>query len=261
MVAATIGITTGGSPEDPEEGYKSYASYAEAIQEAGGNFRFLDPKPATPEVVAEDLEGIQGLLLTGGVDIYPDYYPSRDNPGDEGMTIEELLSTYRMRCNRTRDVYEIPLARMAYSARLPILGICRGFQLLNVALGGGLIKDICTGPKHWAYRQEEKEEGNPGESRKHLVTLASDSKLAAILGNAPLLVNSRHHQGIMAGDKSRLLRAVAFAPDGTVEAVEGIGHAWALAVQWHPEKRLDSYVHAPCKNLFRAFVAAAKDRR
>jgi len=254
MKRPIIGITTDGDRAE-------YQSYADAISVAGGEPLFLDPRPATHEALAEDLRRINGLLLTGGLDVHPDYYPSRNEPGDEKLGAEELIATYRMKCDPGRDAYEIPLARMAYDARLPILGICRGFQLFNVALGGSLIKDIRTGRKHWAYREEEKEEGKPGESRKHLATIASDSRLAAILGDCPLLVNSRHHQGITENEKSEHLKAVAFAPDAIVEAVESREHPWALAVQWHPERRVDSYIYEPSMALFAAFVSAARERR
>lgn len=246
-----IGITVG--PRDDEQGIEAYASYAEAITDADGEPRFLEPKPGGPD----GLRGLQGLLLTGGIDVHPDNYPSRNEPGDENMSTEALITAYGMKCSVERDAYEIPLARAAFEAKLPILGICRGFQLLNVALGGSLIKDIRTGHKHWAVRKDETDEGDPGESRKHIITIISRSKIAEILGDCPILVNSRHHQGITEREMSPRARASAFAPDGIIEAIKVEGHPWALAVQWHPEKKADSYVHESCKPLFAAFVAAA----
>lgn len=252
-----IGITIGGRPDDTDEGAKEYASYAEAVEEAGAQYRFLHPKPVTPDVLAQDLDGLHGLLLTGGIDIHPDNYPSRNEPGDENMSADALIKAYRMKCSLERDAYEIPLARAAFDAKLPILGICRGFQLLNVALGGSLIKDIRTGRKHWAVRKDEADDGNPGESRKHMITIISRTKIAEILGDCPILVNSRHHQGITENEMSPRMRASAFAPDNIIEAIEAEDHPWALAVQWHPEKKADSYVHEQCIPLFAAFVAAA----
>lgn len=256
MSVPIIGITIGGPIDDPKEGCKEYTSYAEAIEEAGGEPKFLEPREITSDILADDLRSINGLLLTGGIDIHPDYYPSRNMPGDEEMTVKDLLDAYQMKCSKARDAYELPLARVAYRVHMPILGICRGFQLLNVALCGSLIKDIRTGRKHWAYRDGESKSHQKGESRSHEIKMVRSSKLFEILGTAPK-VNSRHHQGIMEKEKSDLLKATAFAPDGIVEAVEAIDHPWALAVQWHPEKKADSYVNEPCKPLFRVFVEAA----
>ena len=258
MMKPTIGITVG--PRDDGQGIEGYAPYAEAITDAGGEPLFLHPKPVTPDVLAQGLNGLQGLLLTGGIDIHPDNYPSRNEPGDENMSADALIKAYRMKCSLERDAYEIPLARAAFEARLPILGICRGFQLLNVALGGSLVKDIRTGRKHWAVRKDETDDGNPGESRKHMITIISRTKLAEILGDCPILVNSRHHQGITEKEMSHRVRPSAFAPDDIIEAIEAEGHPWALAVQWHPEKKADSYVHEQCRPLFAAFVATAGKR-
>lgn len=251
-----IGITIGGAPEDPKEGIKEYASYGHAVRDAGGEPRFLHPKPGNP---ADDLEGLDGLLLTGGLDVHPDLYPSRNEPGDESLTTDELIAAYRMKCSRERDEYEIPLTEAAYDKSIPILGICRGFQLLNVVLGGSLVKDIRTGRKHWAIREEESDEGSPLQSRKHMITVVPESKLAQVLrGDCPMLVNSRHHQGVTDRLMSTRLKASAYAPDGIIEALEGIEYPWALAVQWHPEKLGDEYVYEPCKVLFTDFLLAAK---
>ena len=278
MTKPIIGITIGGQPDDPKGGIKEYAPYAAAIEEAGGEPKFLHPKPRS--VGADDLEGIDGLLLTGGLDVHPDLYPSRLEPGDENLTDEELIAAYRMKCNRERDEYEIALTQAAYERGTPILGICRGFQLLNVALGGSLVKDIRTGRKHWAIREEESrlrqgdfakamspegyggqaDEGIPLQSRKHMITIVSGSKLAQILGDCPILVNSRHHQGVTENLRSDRLKATAFAPDGIIETLEGIDHPWAVAVQWHPERKLDEFVYELCVPLFREFVLAAKRR-
>lgn len=258
MSVPIIGITTGGNREERR---KDYTSYAEAIELAGGRPKYLDPKPVTPEALAEDLDSIDGLLLAGGKDVHPKSYNARNEPGDEKMSVPELLAAYGMTCDEARDAYEIPLARIAYCVRLPILGVCRGFQLLNVALGGTLIKDIRTNPKHWAFREGESKSRKPGESRSHKISIVPDSRLIKILGGTPQKVNSRHHQGITEKEKSGNLRAVALAPDGIVEAVESQEQPWVFAVQWHPERAADGYVYDPCKVMFSAFVAAAKNGR
>ena len=250
MAKPIIGITIGGLPEDPKWGIKKYASYGEAIQDAGGEPVFLQPKPDNPTRALDD---IHGLLLTGGPDVHPRYY----DPADANMSDQELWDTYHMKCSPNRDEYEIPLAQAAYEKGMPIFGICRGFQLLNVALGGSLVKDIRTGRKHWAIREDELGDGELRESRKHMITIVPESKLAQILGDCPILVNSRHHQGVTDRLRSDRLKASAYAPDGIIEALEGIDHPWAVAVQWHPEKKADEYVYEACRPLFKAFVKAS----
>ncbi len=261
MNKPVIGITIDGSAGDIEEGVREYQSYKTAVEEAGGAVRFLAPKPLTPETAKTELEGLDGILFTGGIDIHPDNYPSRTEPGDAELTTDQIMDAYRMKSSLDRDAYELPLARAAYDARLPILGICRGFQLLNVALGGSLVKDIRTGRKHWAIRSEEAEEGEPGVSRKHMITIITGSKLADILGDCPILVNSRHHQGVVGQYMAPGLRASAHAPDGIIEALESVEHPWALAVQWHPEKKADDYVNEACRPIFSAFVEAARSAK
>ncbi len=258
MSKPIVGVTTGVNPEVQEEHHQFYQSYADAVLQAGGEPVFLDPEDdITPERIRQMAESISALLLTGGNDIHPDNYPSRNLPGDEAMSTEELLAAYRMNCDPRRDQLELPLARLAYDMRIPILGICRGFQLLNVALGGSLVKDIRTGRKHWAIRKEESDEGEPGTSRRHEVVIAPDSKLSRIIGATHLMVNSRHHQGVTEWQRSPRVKAVAASPDGIIEAIEGMDHPWAVAIQWHPERKADGYINEVCRPLFTAFVEAA----
>lgn len=254
MSKPIVGITLSGPVRNTAAAIKNRQDYVDAIELAGGEVRFLPPKP---EGIGSEFEGLDALLLTGGPDVHPDLYNSR-KPGEEDMTAEELKKEYRLEWNVARDEYELPLARKAFEMKLPILGICRGFQVLNVILGGSLILDIRTRLKHWAIRKDETDEGTPGESRKHLATIESKSVLAKIVGDCPMLVNSRHHQGIMEKEKAKTLTATAYAPDGIIEAVEATDHHWALAVQWHPEKKSDSYVYEACKPLFGEFIKAAK---
>lgn len=253
MSKPIIGITTRRIGRD-------YQSYADAVEAAGGVHHPLLVRPGGIEAAEEDMKGIHGLILSGGSDIHPDNYDSRNEPGDELLSTEELLKEYNMTCHPDRDEYEIPIAHLAYDSKMPILGICRGFQMLNVILGGSLIKDIRTGLKHWPYRKHESREGNPGDSRSHLTTTNGESGFAGILGDYPLLVNTRHHQGVSEREKSPKLRAVAFAPDGIIEAVEALEHPWAFAVQWHPERQSDVYIYEPCKALFLAFLRECRLR-
>ena len=256
-----IGVTTGVNPENPVGGREFYMPYAEAVKKADGAPVYLDPKPLDSTRLAEIVNSIDGLLLTGGKDVDPSFYNARNEPGDELLSDEELLKVYQMDCDPERDAFEIQLIDAAYEARIPIFGICRGLQVLNVALGGGLVKDIRTNRKHWSIRKSEADEGEPGASRNHLVTVISGTKVADIIGDCPMMVNSRHHQGVTSRQKSELLRASAVSPDGFIEAVEATDHPWAIAVQWHPERAVDDYIYQPSQPLFTSFVSAAAESR
>lgn len=250
MTKPLIGITVGRNLEE-------YRNYPAAVELAGGEPEFLDSTRTSPKEIAEIVRRYDGILFTGGWDIHPDNFPSRTNPGDANLTTDELVAAYRMTCVPERDAFEIPLLQLAYEKKLPIFGICRGFQVMNVALGGGLIKDIRTGLRHRAYVEEDAPEHEPGRSMMHGLCVDLNSRFYHIMWTWPCVVNSRHHQGITLKELSPKLRASAFSPDGIVEAIEAADHPWALAVQWHPERQPDGYVYEPCKALFRSFVKAA----
>ena len=210
-----------------------------------GEVRLLDPDHPRPS-----LEGASGLLLTGGMDIHPRHW----DPG------EPIHGTARV--DDPRDALEIPLVREAWKLALPIFGICRGEQVLNVALGGSLIQDI---PSHFNCARELHQHGtaqDPGEL--HPVQVASGTALARILGPEPVPVNSRHHQAVRRIAPG--MQACAFHRDTRigdeflVEAVESADPSrWALGVQWHPEdlaEHTDAAGEA-ARRLFKAFVGAA----
>ena len=210
-------------------------SYWRCLREAG-----LAPvdlhKPAQP------LGGCAGLVLTGGVDIDPQRYGEARH-----ATVKDV--------NPARDEFEARLLDEALAADLPVLAICRGHQLLNVCLGGGLQQHIESG-EHRAHKEQ------PYASRWHEVTLDGGSRLAGILGTAPVWVNSRHHQAVTADRLAPGLRVAARSEDGVVEAVESEAHRWVIAVQWHPEReepeRPDfSRLSA---RLFAAFAAETRRR-
>ncbi|MDH7480341.1 MAG: gamma-glutamyl-gamma-aminobutyrate hydrolase family protein [Armatimonadota bacterium] len=261
MKKPVIGITTGTAKNSPpDDQLKDYQPYADAIRDAGGAPIFLCPSPyLDPQELHESLLQIDGLLLSGGRDVHPDNYNSRTEPGDEKLSTEELIAKYKMDCDPERDALELPLIRAAYLKGMPILGICRGFQVLNVALGGSLVKDVRTGLRHKSYTKEDEPEHKSGSSSSHDIQIREDSRLYEILGPDIKKVNSRHHQGVSAKEKSPRLVPVAFAPDGLIEGLEGLNHPWIIAVQWHPEKASDEYIYKPCKRLFKAFVIAAQE--
>lgn len=211
--------------------------YIEAVRQAGGIPVLLPSLLETDELSAL-LARLDGVLFTGGGDIAPEHYGAAEHPTISGK-------------DTLRDRFELHLARLVFETGKPFLGICRGLQLINVAAGGTLYADLPS--------QRPGEIVHPRDSATertflaHEVELTDDSRLLTISGEKRFFVNSLHHQGI-----ERLapgLRAVGYAPDGLIEAVEMPGHPFGLAVQWHPEWLTD-FAHA--RNLFAALVAAAE---
>jgi putative glutamine amidotransferase len=202
------------------------ADYHRRILEAGG-----EPLDLCIDFVVhrecccvDTLGGATGLILTGGFDVDPALYGEAPHPRVR-------------RTDRSRDEFELVLLRQALVHDLPILAICRGHQLLNVAFGGGLLQHI-DGDSH---RADYRSEGFP--SRWHEVTIREGSRLHAALGlpagqagAASALVNSRHHQAVTPERLAPRLEVVARSPDGLVEGVESLAHRWVVGVQWHPER-------------------------
>jgi putative glutamine amidotransferase len=188
--------------------------------------------PLALELVPGLLAPLAGVCLSGGPDIDPASYGAEPHP-ELGPVEAEM------------DAFELAVARQADAAGLPVLGICRGAQTLNVVRGGTLLQHV---PDH---RQTE-----PGWTVTHGVEVEPGSRLARVLGAGTLSVNSFHHQAVeRLGDG---LRAVAWAPDGTIEGIEGAEDRLVLGVQWHAET-LDE-VERPQARLFAALVDAARDR-
>ncbi len=191
-------------------------SYASRVRAAGG-VPVLLPQLRVGEGSAA-AASIDGLILSGGDDVHPQTYDA----ADEGVSLDTDLPT---------DLGEIELFREALARRVPVLGICRGVQIVNVALGGKLHQDMlgnsaCHPPRAGVLKEVL--------AHRHGLEIAPEGDLARILGGAPRQVNSTHHQAIR--ELAPELRPVAWAPDGTVEAVESRGPGYLVAVQWHPEK-------------------------
>jgi len=222
------------------------ADYTAALEQAGAEVRNLlpgvDPLPAA-------LDGLDGVLLTGGPDVRPSLYGATET--HPTVDVDEA-----------RDAYELPLARAAIERRLPLLGICRGAQVLNVAAGGTLIQDLPSahpgGLNHSVL--------TPTTAVAHDVAIVPGSLLAAIVAprlkeGSRLDVNSRHHQAIDAVAPGFV--ASASAPDGTIEAIEAATPAGApregfcVGVQWHPE---NFWRTGESASLFESFVSAAARR-
>lgn len=213
------------------------AGYAAAVEAAGG-IPVVLPVLA-PGKAAEVLAHLQGLLLSGGVDLDPSHYGEDPLPGLGRVTPE-------------RDAFELALARQALAAGVPVLGICRGVQVLNVAAGGSLFQDLGSQLKKVLKHRQEA----PRWHESHAVRLDPSSRMAAILGVTEARVNSFHHQAVRVVAPG--LRAAAWAPDGVIEAVESADGRFALGVQWHPEEMWNRYpLHL---KPFSALVEAARAR-
>jgi putative glutamine amidotransferase len=206
--------------------------YTDAIAAAGGIPVLLPPVPAIEDALAR----LDGLLLSGGGDIDPARY---------GAVPAPQLTSVR----EERDAAEFALLDAALSLRLPVLGICRGLQVINVARGGSLHQHLPDVVGHEGHAPV------PGGFGEHPVQVAPGSRLSGILdraGGLPIATPTHHHQAVDRLGKG--LTATAWAADGTVEAFEADGgDSFLVAVQWHPEAGDDP-------SLFRAMVAAARDR-
>lgn len=228
-----IALTAQQNSERPQDFFVRQA-YVQAIVQAGGVPLVIPPQP--PERLPAILGSVQGLVLTGGVDLDPCRYG--EEPKKECGEISPL-----------RDELDLAAAAYALAQDLPILAICRGIQVLNVALGGTLIQDI---PSEVSGALKHNQQA-PGWYGTHEVRIVSETLLGMIVGRETLRVNSMHHQAV--ARLGRGLRVVASAPDGIVEAVESTEHRFALGVQWHPELMSDSCPAAAA--IFRHFVRTA----
>jgi putative glutamine amidotransferase len=215
--------------------------YLSALAAAGAEIWQLDPARDSP---ADAAEACDGMLLTGGVDVAPAEY------GDvtRHPTVE---------IDPVRDRFEIALARQALERDLPVLAICRGAQVLNVAAGGTLIQDIPSShPEALTHRIDM-----PRNAVAHVVRVTPETQLATLLApemtpNHEVAVNSRHHQAVR--DLAPDLVASAYSPDGLVEAIEKPGAAFCVGVQWHPENFWET---GEFSGLFRGLIAAAARRK
>jgi putative glutamine amidotransferase len=240
MVAPLIGITTSVSVDKtPERAYVN-GTYIRAIQAAGGIPVLLTPH-FTAEVQAALWQRLDGLVLTGGGDIDPARFGEERHPA-----VDEV--------SPARDDLEIGLTRRALDDNVPLFAICRGIQVLNVALGGTLVQDIASEvPNALAHSQKA-----PRHEPTHAVKVMGEGTLLGrVLGALEMNVNSMHHQAIKRLGEG--LREAAWAPDGVIEGVEMPGDdRFVLGVQWHPEELVGHDQAA--RNLFAAIVEAARRR-
>lgn len=230
MSSPFIGITTYG--RDEQNHYPLPREYVDAVRRAGGVPLLLPPGEASLERLLAKLDG---LILTGGGDLDPAHYDGRQH--------ETLYNL-----DPERDASDLEMARLAIESDLPTLGICRGTQVINIALGGTLFEHLPD-----VVGETVNHRVPPRAATEHSVTVRAESQLAKMLPAVEFVAASWHHQAIR--DLAAPLQAAAHAPDGTIEAVEMPEHAWLVGVQWHPE--LTAANDPTQQQLFDVFVKAA----
>ena len=234
MMKPVIGITC---LHDWAEGrHRQNDTYINSISKAGG-IPILLPCLKDANDIESHLTLIDGLVVSGGPDADPLYFDAEPEAGLGAV-------------NPDMDAYEIPLIQKALELDMPILGICRGEQMLNIAAGGTLIQHIhATVPGALKHRQEA-----PRHYPTHSIQVSADTKLAAMLGAGSLRVNTFHHQSVR--DLAPGFVASAAAPDGIIEAIESNTHSYAVGVQWHPEGMWNASFNYD--GLFDGFIEAAR---
>ena len=213
-------------------------TYIQAVTMAGGTAVIIPPY-LEGSLLRAAFDGIAGLILSGGGDIHPSSF----GEADSGLL---------WRIDGKRDQAELSLARWALREGLPVLGICRGIQTLNVAAGGTLIQDIPTQiPNALTHTCIA---GRPVPDIAHTVHVDPRSRLADLIGAGDIGVNSAHHQAVKTVGND--LVAVARAPDGVIEGLESPAHRFSIGVQWHPEAMVES---SPImRGLFGGLIQAAQ---
>jgi putative glutamine amidotransferase len=216
---------------------RSLPDYVESVRRAGGEPRVLDPVKDSPDRVAAEIDG---LLLTGGVDVDPARYGEERHP--------------TVNLEPDRDAFEFALLSQAREARLPVFGICRGLQVMNVAMGGTLVQDIPS----QSPGSLEHTIASPPCAIAHEIWVSRGSRLWNLMqekmaGGDGCSVNSRHHQAVK--QVAPGFEVTATAPDGVVEAIECATSTFCLGVQWHPENFWRTGEFRP---LFEGFIEACR---
>lgn len=235
-----IGITAGRTKNEHGQVITTITeAYLRAVIDAGG-IPLVIPSTAGADGRQAVYSKLNGLVFSGGGDIAPERFGAAPHP-----RVTDVDSD--------RDALELEFLAWAAADGKPFLGICRGFQIMNVGLGGTLYTHL---PDQLPAALQHDNPGNKRHELVHEVQLVQDSKIAEILGQRNLRVNSHHHQG--AKDIAAKLSAVGTSPDGLVEAIELPTHPFGLAVQWHPEWLTNM---EPTRRLFHDFVLAAGSQR
>lgn len=230
-ISANIEVATDLPPFAGCKRIKLFDNYVSSVIAAGG-IPVILPVTTDKEILDKHLELIDGLILSGGYDINPLRYN------------EEPHKLLQATCSE-RDEFELYLAKKAIEKSIPLLGICRGFQVINVANGGSLYQDISL--KEGTYISHI--QGNHGTEVSHTIDIDKNSMLYSILGETAL-VNSLHHLAIK--DLAPGFKTVATSKDGVIEAIEKIDGSFVMGVQWHPEAL--SHNNESMLNLFKYFL-------
>jgi putative glutamine amidotransferase len=242
-----VGITSGRDPKRWSPDGDLWTTLRISIEDAGGEAVWLGPslfEEGVVSLVDETLNRLDGLLLAGGADLSPAENVYADPPEAEDR--EAWIAENRLAVEPERDAYEVPLARRALELDMPVFGICRGFQLLNVAAGGRLIPDLRTDIRHKAF--------SDAVSSGHAIRSHADTLIEELYGRESFPINSRHHQGVTPDLVAPGMVTTALAPDGIVEAIEDPERSWRFAVQWHPERPEEATLYERDRRLFRKFV-------
>jgi gamma-glutamyl-gamma-aminobutyrate hydrolase PuuD len=210
-------------------------SYVEAVERAGGRPVLVPP---SEEGVGETIEALDGIVFSGGADVDPSYYGADPHPETDAP-------------QAYRDAGELALLRTALEQDVPMLAVCRGFQLLNVARGGDLVQHLPDEVGHDVHKEV------PGEFSMHPVEVKDGTRLATLIGSRSE-VTSHHHQAL--GRVGEGLAETAWAQDGTLEAVEDPSRRFAVGVQWHPEEGEDQALFEGLVREARAYRASRGDR-
>jgi putative glutamine amidotransferase len=231
-----IGVTCGSAPEG-----RSLAldlEYVEAILRAGA-IPLVIPPDLQEESLAETLQSLDGLLLSGGPDVDPVHFGEEPLPG-------------MGRIDPGRDRVELGLARLALEAGMPVLGICRGAQVLNIAAGGDIFQDL---PSQAGSLLRHVQQPTPMTYPTHAIRVEAGSRLSAITGREALRVNTWHHQAVRKVAPGFAVSATA--EDGVIEAIEKTGAPFVMGVQFHPESMARGGSQGATL-LFEAFVESAR---
>ena len=231
-----IGVTMGYQPKKGAPALHIGEAYLKSVIKAGG-LPLLLPAGTPNKTLGELLDLCDGLIITGGPDVDPLSFQTEPDERAGGV-------------DHRRDASEEFLIHLAYQAQMPILGICRGIQSLNVAFGGNLyidlVDDFPGSSKHDFYPDL------PRDAYRHTLSIEPGTLFHEIMGKDTIRVNSLHHQGVK--DPASNMLATAHAEDGSIEAIVASDHPWCIGVQWHPECLPED---EDALQLFTAFLDAA----
>ena len=232
--ACTVAVTASIRPDGDTSRVRLTAAYVTALENAG-LIPLIVPPLANADAASAILDSVAGLVLTGGEDVDPARYGEKRH--------EKVRSV-----NPARDATEAALIKEAKERGTPVLAICRGIQILNVALGGTLVQDIPSQCETKIAHDEE----SARDSRTHEISVEPGSLIATAVGTEHLTVNSFHHQSVKRVADG--MRVTARSPDGIIEGIESTDEDWwVMAVQWHPEEMTDS-AEPWDRGLFQAFA-------